>query len=75
MRVISGKYRGLKLTPFDGEEIRPTADRVKGIPIRTKSRVLTSYPSFRRMPMPAMLAEAPMGVQLPPSVAPDSRPK
>ncbi len=29
MRVISGKYRGLKLTPFDGEEIRPTADRVK----------------------------------------------
>lgn len=29
MRIISGKYRGLKLTPFDGKEIRPTADRVK----------------------------------------------
>ncbi len=29
MRVISGRYRGLKLTPFEGEEIRPTADRVK----------------------------------------------
>lgn len=29
MRIISGKYRGMKLTPFDGSEIRPTADRVK----------------------------------------------
>lgn len=29
MRVISGKYRGLNLVPFKGEEIRPTADRVK----------------------------------------------
>lgn len=29
MRVISGKYRGLKLTPFEGDDIRPTADRVK----------------------------------------------
>ncbi len=29
MRVISGKFRGLNLVPFQGEDIRPTADRVK----------------------------------------------
>lgn len=29
MRIISGRYRGLRLNEFDGEEIRPTADRVK----------------------------------------------
>ena len=29
MRVISGKYRGLNLAEFQGEDIRPTADRVK----------------------------------------------
>ena len=29
MRIISGKYRGLKLGEFDGKNIRPTADRVK----------------------------------------------
>lgn len=29
MRIISGKYRGLKLAEFYGEDIRPTADRVK----------------------------------------------
>lgn len=29
MRIISGKYRGMKLSQFSGEEIRPTADRVK----------------------------------------------
>lgn len=29
MRIIGGKYRGMKLAQFDGEEIRPTADRVK----------------------------------------------
>lgn len=29
MRIISGKYRGLKLAEFAGGEIRPTADRVK----------------------------------------------
>ncbi len=29
MRIISGKYRGLKLAQFDGDDIRPTADRVK----------------------------------------------
>lgn len=29
MRVISGKYRGRVLSEFKGENIRPTADRVK----------------------------------------------
>ena len=29
MRIISGKYRGLKLAEFDGSDVRPTADRVK----------------------------------------------
>ena len=29
MRIISGKYRGLKLAEFGGGDIRPTADRVK----------------------------------------------
>lgn len=29
MRIISGKYRGMKLAEFAGMEIRPTADRVK----------------------------------------------
>lgn len=29
MRVISGKWRGLTLAEFDGDDIRPTADRVK----------------------------------------------
>lgn len=29
MRIISGRYKGLKLTEFDGKAIRPTADRVK----------------------------------------------
>lgn len=29
MRIIGGKYRGMKLAQFGGEEIRPTADRVK----------------------------------------------
>lgn len=29
MRIISGKYRGLKLYEFDGGDVRPTADRVK----------------------------------------------
>ena len=47
---------------------------VKGMPMRMKSLVETLYPSFCRMPIPAMLAEAPMGVILPPSVAPMSRP-
>ena len=26
MRIISGKYRGMKLAGFEGTEIRPTAD-------------------------------------------------
>ena len=29
MRIISGKYRGLKLIEFEGINVRPTADRVK----------------------------------------------
>lgn len=29
MRIISGKYRGMNLAEFKGENIRPTADRVK----------------------------------------------
>ncbi|MDD6994619.1 MAG: 16S rRNA (guanine(966)-N(2))-methyltransferase RsmD [Candidatus Borkfalkiaceae bacterium] len=29
MRIIGGKHRGRALTEFKGEEIRPTADRVK----------------------------------------------
>ena len=29
MRIIAGKYRGRVLAAFRGEEIRPTADRVK----------------------------------------------
>lgn len=29
MRIISGKYRGMKLAEFAGDDIRPTADRVK----------------------------------------------
>ena len=29
MRIIGGKHRGRKLAEFKGEEIRPTADRVK----------------------------------------------
>ncbi len=51
------------------------ADRVKGMPILKKSEFLTSLPSRRRMPMAVMLAEAPMGVMLPPRVAPERRPK
>lgn len=29
MRIIGGKFRGRVLAQFDGEEVRPTADRVK----------------------------------------------
>ncbi|MCD8200839.1 MAG: 16S rRNA (guanine(966)-N(2))-methyltransferase RsmD [Clostridia bacterium] len=29
MRVCGGKYRGLKLTDFAGQDIRPTSDRAK----------------------------------------------
>ncbi|MCD8206088.1 MAG: 16S rRNA (guanine(966)-N(2))-methyltransferase RsmD [Clostridia bacterium] len=29
MRVIGGNFRGLKLTDFSGEEVRPTSDRAK----------------------------------------------
>lgn len=39
MRIISGKYRGLKLAEFAGAEIRPTADRVK----ESLFNILSSY--------------------------------
>lgn len=29
MRVISGRYRGMKLAQFSGYDVRPTSDRVK----------------------------------------------
>ena len=29
MRIVSGKYRGRKLCEFDGDRIRPTADKVR----------------------------------------------
>ncbi len=29
MRIIGGKYRSRVLVPFEGEDVRPTADRVK----------------------------------------------
>ncbi len=29
MRIIGGKYRGRTLTSFEGDSVRPTADRVK----------------------------------------------
>ncbi len=51
------------------------AARVKGTPMRIKSLFFTSCPSLRKMPMPVILADAPMGVRLPPRVAPESRPK
>ena len=48
---------------------------VKGTPILRKSFVETLYPSFCKIPMPAILADAPIGVMLPPRVAPMSKPK
>ena len=29
MRIVAGKYRGRTLTEFSGDDIRPTADRVR----------------------------------------------
>lgn len=52
-----------------------TAVSVKGTPIRMKSRKLTSQPCFFRSPTDAILADAPIGVRLPPSVAPQRSPK
>ena len=39
-----------------------TAARVKGMPMRAKSLKLTSYPSLRSIPTPAILQLAPTGV-------------
>ena len=52
-----------------------TAVRVNGTEILIKALFETSYPFFFKMPIPVILAEAPTGVMLPPSVAPVSRPK
>ena len=52
-----------------------TAAKVKGIPIFIKSLNLTSCLSFLSNPQATMLAEAPIGVRLPPKLAPISRPK
>ena len=52
-----------------------TAVSVNGMLIFMKSRNLTSYPSFLSIPTPAMLADAPMGVRLPPKVAHTRSPK
>ena len=51
------------------------AAKVKGMPILKKSEFLTVYPSFLSIPIPVMLADAPIGVQLPPRVAPERSPK
>ncbi len=29
MRIVAGEYRGRNLVPFDGDKIRPTADKVR----------------------------------------------
>ena len=29
MRIVAGKYKGITLTAFDGDKIRPTADKVR----------------------------------------------
>ncbi|MBE5733435.1 MAG: 16S rRNA (guanine(966)-N(2))-methyltransferase RsmD [Clostridiales bacterium] len=29
MRIVGGKYRGISLTAFDGDKIRPTSDKVR----------------------------------------------
>ena len=50
------------------------AVRVKGTPIFMKSPKEVECPSFFRMPTAVMLALAPIGVMLPPRVAPESRP-
>ena len=51
------------------------AANVNGIPILKKSEFLTVYPSLRRIPIPVIFADAPIGVQLPPRVAPERSPK
>ncbi|MDE6504737.1 MAG: 16S rRNA (guanine(966)-N(2))-methyltransferase RsmD [Clostridia bacterium] len=45
MRIISGKYRGMKLAEFEGAQIRPTADRVK----ESLFNILYSYVSGARV--------------------------
>ena len=45
MRIISGKYRGMVLAEFKGENIRPTADRVK----ESLFNIIYSYVSGARV--------------------------
>ena len=52
-----------------------TAARVNGTPIFKKSEFFTSYPSLRKIPIAVILALAPIGVKLPPKVAPHNKPK
>ena len=52
-----------------------TAVSVNGTDILVKSLVFTSYPFFLSIPIPVILADAPIGVRFPPSVAPQRRPK
>lgn len=52
-----------------------TAARVKGTEIFMNCPALTSYPSFLRIPIPVMFAEAPIGVRFPPRVDPTKSPK
>lgn len=52
-----------------------TAASVNGTLIFIKSLALTSYPSFFRIPREVIFADAPIGVRLPPSVAPATSPK
>ena len=40
MRIIGGKHRGRILAEFKGEEIRPTADRVKESLFNVLSRAI-----------------------------------
>jgi len=52
-----------------------TAAIVKGKPIEANSLKLTGYPFFRSRPVAAILVDAPIGVILPPRVAPIKSPK
>jgi hypothetical protein len=51
-----------------------TAVKVIGNPILKKSLKETEYPNFFNKPIPAIFAEAPIGVKLPPNVAPANKP-
>ena len=57
MRIITGSQRGKKLTALEGEQVRPTTDRVKeslfnilqfGIEGRRLSGICGCLPGFRQ---------------------------